>query len=103
LSSAKIVVNGAIDMSGNDRGNMRCWETLGCRALMLSDNGNYPSGMKAGTTIETYDSVDDFIEKIDLLLMDAARREKIASDGFAMIKSEYSKERQWTDFQNLVN
>src|SRR5262249_34843144 len=29
LSRAKIVLNGAIDMAGSDRGNMRCFESLG--------------------------------------------------------------------------
>ncbi len=29
LSNAKIVLNGAIDISGEDRGNMRCFEALG--------------------------------------------------------------------------
>ena len=29
LSAAKIVLNGAIDMAGEDRGNMRCFEALG--------------------------------------------------------------------------
>src|SRR5205085_836537 len=50
LSAAKIVLNGAIDMSGSDRGNMRCFEALGGGALLLTDEGNYPEGMMAGTT-----------------------------------------------------
>jgi hypothetical protein len=29
LADAKIVLNGAIDMAGTDRGNMRCFEVLG--------------------------------------------------------------------------
>ncbi len=39
LSEAKIVLNGAIDMSGDDRGNMRCFEALGSRSLLLSEPG----------------------------------------------------------------
>src|SRR5207245_816326 len=45
LSSAKIVLNGSIDMPSSDRGNMRCFEALGSGSLLLSDHGNYPQGM----------------------------------------------------------
>ena len=48
LSTAKIVLNGAIDMAGEDRGNMRCFEALGAGSLLLSDEGNYPEGMSDG-------------------------------------------------------
>jgi hypothetical protein len=45
IGSSKIVRSGAIDMAGADRGNMRCFEAMGCGALLLSDEGNYPEGM----------------------------------------------------------
>src|SRR5260370_29130546 len=48
IGKSKIVLNGAIDMAGNDRGNMRCFEAIGCCALLLSDAGKYPDGMAAG-------------------------------------------------------
>src|SRR6202012_848162 len=50
LSTAKIVFNGAIDTSGSDRGNMRCFETMGVGAMLLSDEGGYPEGMTDGET-----------------------------------------------------
>ncbi|MDT8760058.1 glycosyltransferase [Sphingomonas psychrotolerans] len=102
FSRAKIVVNGAIDMAGPDRGNIRCWEALGCRALMLSDRGIYPRGFESGNTIQTYDSVDDLTEKVAWLLTDTASRERIADAGYAMIHSQYSKAQQWHDFQQLA-
>jgi hypothetical protein len=34
IGSSKIVLNGAIDMAGTDRGNMRCFEAMGCGALL---------------------------------------------------------------------
>jgi hypothetical protein len=46
IGKSKIVLNGVIDMVGRDRGNMRCFEAMGCGALLLSDEGNYPKGMK---------------------------------------------------------
>ena len=54
LSTAKIVPNGAIDMAGADRGNMRCFEALGAGSLLLSDQGNDRDGMRDGETIVTY-------------------------------------------------
>jgi hypothetical protein len=46
LSSAKIVLNGSIDMPSADRGNMRCFEALGSGSLLLTDEGNYPEGIQ---------------------------------------------------------
>lgn len=102
FSRAKIVVNGAIDMAGVDRGNMRCWEALGCRALMLTDNGLYPEGMEAGRTMETYGSVDELLKKVDSILADEPRRQIVANSGYEMIGSLYSKNRQWNDFMNIL-
>ena len=36
IGHSKIVLNGAIDMAGEDRGNMRCFEAMGCGALLLT-------------------------------------------------------------------
>src|SRR5262245_42085231 len=57
----KSVLNGAIDMVGNERGNMRCFEAMGCGALLLSDEGKYPDGMVPERTLITYTSAADAI------------------------------------------
>lgn len=102
LASAKIVLNGAIDMAGNDRGNMRCFEAMGCGALLLSDEGNYPEGMIAGVNLVTYSSPEVMVQMIRELLESEANRLKIANAGNAMVSSDYSKTRQWERFVNLV-
>lgn len=102
LSTAKIVLNGAIDMAGEDRGNMRCFEALGSGALLLSDHGNYPEGMKNGETIVTYDSPDEAVRQVRSLLESPERRVRIARAGQEMVSSLYSKERQWQRFEALV-
>jgi hypothetical protein len=102
IASAKIVVNCAIDMAGADRGNMRCWETLGCGALMLSDVGVYPEGMADGVTMSTYGHPDELSEKAIHLLRDEPSRQRIAAAGHDMVRSRYSKERQWGDFLELL-
>ncbi|TIM37568.1 MAG: glycosyltransferase family 1 protein, partial [Mesorhizobium sp.] len=55
LGRAKIVVNASIDMAGPDRGNMRCFETMGAGALLVSDSGIYPAPMRDGETMAVYE------------------------------------------------
>jgi glycosyltransferase involved in cell wall biosynthesis len=102
LSAAKIVLNGAIDMAGGDRGNMRCFEALGSGALLLSDRGNYPEGMTDGETIVTYGSPQQAVEQIRTFLAASGQRTRIAQAGHDMISTRYSKEVQWRRFEALV-
>ena len=102
LSSAKVVLNGSIDMAGEDRGNMRCFEALGARSLLLSDQGNYPDGMKDGQTIATYGSAEQAVIQVKTLLEDSDKRLSIAQAGHQMVSTRYSKEAQWKRFEALV-
>ena len=102
LSTAKIVLNGAIDMAGADRGNMRCFEALGAGALLLSDAGNYPDGMKDGKTIATYRSPEHAVSQAKAFLADDERRSSLARAGHEMVSGRYSKEAQWRRFEGLV-
>ena len=102
LSAAKIVLNGAIDMAGGDRGNMRCFEVLGSGALLLSDEGNYPEGMRDGETIVTYRSPEHAVAQVKTFLDASARRLGLARAGHEMVSSRYSKEVQWERFEALV-
>jgi Glycosyl transferases group 1 len=102
LSAAKIVLNGAIDMAREDRGNMRCFETLGGGSLLLSDEGNYPDGMRDGQTIATYNSPEQAVRQVKSLLEDSQKRLSIARAGHEMVSTRYSKEVQWKHFEALV-
>ena len=62
IGKSKIVLNGAIDMAGQDRGNMRCFEAMGCGALLVSDAGNYPEEWRRAQTMETYESPEQAAE-----------------------------------------
>jgi hypothetical protein len=101
LGQAKIVLNGAVDMAGSDRGNMRCWEAMGCGALLLSDAGIYPEGMVASEHFLTYENASNALDQI---------REKsgkkmyaeIALSGYEMIAARFSKEVQWVAFCQLA-
>jgi hypothetical protein len=102
LSAAKIVLNGAIDMAGADRGNMRCFETLGSGALLLSDEGNYPDGMNDSETIAIYRSPEHALSQARSFLAAEGQRSALARAGHEMVASRYSKEIQWQRFEALV-
>ena len=102
LSAAKIVLNGSIDMAGADRGNMRCFEALGSGSLLLSDDGNYPEGMRDGQTIVTYNSPGHAVQQVRTLLEAPDKRLSIARAGHDMVSKRYSKEVQWQRFEALV-
>jgi Glycosyl transferases group 1 len=102
IGQSRIVLNGAIDTSGADRGNMRCFEAMGCGALLVSDTGNYPAGMKAGETMLTYDSADDAPTVIEDALDHWVGSAELARLGREQIFRLYSKSRQWQQFVELV-
>ena len=102
LASSKIVLNGAIDMAGEDRGNMRCFEALGSGALMISDIGHYPQGFQSDYNMLTYETPEDAVRLISTTLNGWVRAKEIASHGHAMIRDRYSKDAQWDAFQRLV-
>jgi len=102
LMSAKIVLNGAIDMVGADRGNMRCFEALGAGALLLSDDGNYPEGMRDGETMVTYRSPEHAADQVKTFLAAEGQRLALARAGHEMVSTRYSKEIQWKRFEALV-
>jgi hypothetical protein len=103
ISRAKIVINGAVDMAGSDRGNMRCWEAMGCGAMLLSDAGAYPEGMVDGQTMVTYKSSDPIIETIGDHLTASSNRSAIAHNGAHTIRNLYTKAAQWSAFESIVS
>jgi spore maturation protein CgeB len=103
LSQAKIVLNGAVDMAGEDRGNMRCFETMGCGALLVTDAGNYPAGMAHGITMRIYEDLPGVVRAIESQVADESVRSAIAARGHELVRERYSKARQWQAFQDLVS
>jgi spore maturation protein CgeB len=102
LSSAKIVLNGSIDMPSADRGNMRCFEASGSGALLLTDEGNYPEGFSDGRTMVTYTSPEHAVGQIRMLLENPEQLSRIAGAGHGMMSTRYSKQVQWQCFEALV-
>ena len=102
IGQSKIVLNGAIDMAGPDRGNMRCFEAMGCGALLVSDDGNYPEGMRNEVTMLTYVSDESCVRQIERCLNRWDSVQRIAEDGRRLIGGTYGKDRQWSAFQAIV-
>jgi hypothetical protein len=102
IGKSKIVLNGAIDMAGEDRGNMRCFEAMGCGALLVSDSGNYPDGMIENETMIIYRTAEDCAAQIERVLADWPNMHKVAGAGRSRMRQLYSKELQWISFENIV-
>jgi len=102
LGAAKIVLNGAIDMAGPERGNMRCFEALGAGCLLVSDSGVYPKGFEAGRNFLDYDDPGEAVDTLRRALESWESSSRLAEAGQAMIARDYSKGRQWKAFQNLI-
>jgi hypothetical protein len=103
LGSAKIVLNGAIDMAGEDRGNMRCFEAMACGAMLLSDDGNYPEGMTRGQTMEVYQTGEQAVDQILKSLENWPRSAEMAARGQQVITQIYDKVSQWKRFTELAS
>jgi hypothetical protein len=102
FAGAKIVLNGAIDMAGRERGNMRCFEAIGCGALLVTDEGRYPEGFVDQQTMCTYSSPRNAAAVMREILRYPVRARSIASRGTEVVRSLYSKEAQWRSFESLV-
>jgi hypothetical protein len=102
ISKAKIVLNGAVDMAGEDRGNMRCFEAMGCGALMVSDTGHYPEGMLDRQTMRTYQSAGQVVGVLREALAQPFELKRVATLGHQLMSTAYSKSQQWLAFQKLV-
>ncbi len=102
LSKSKIVINVAIDMAGNERGNMRCWEAMGLRCLMFSDSGSYPHGMSPGESFVTYDSENEVPQILAQILSQWDRFRQIAERGYSVVRESYSKQVQMKAFESMI-
>ncbi len=65
---------------------------------MVSDSGRYPEGMQPGATIN-YDNSAEAVSIIKSSLDDYEQTHLIAAQGYNMIRSVYSKARQWSEFR----
>ena len=58
--------------------------------------------MVDGRTVRTYRSPEEAVAVIEQMLARPDERHRIADAGYDMVRTRYSKARQWADFQKLV-
>jgi hypothetical protein len=102
IGQSKIVLNGAIDMAGEERGNMRCFEAMGCGALLVSDAGHYPEGLEPDATIKVFGSPEQAADLIEERLEDNAGSSAMAAFGRERVAGIYTKSLQWKHFVDLA-
>jgi hypothetical protein len=102
ISKAKIVLNGAVDMAGEERGNMRCFEAMGCGALLVTDAGRYPDGMADMQTQIEYASPAAAVAAVERALREPTLLQHISVQARDMVLQRYDKATQWQSFQQLV-
>ena len=73
IAKSKVVINAAVDISEQYRGNMRCFEAMGCGAYMLSDAGIYPEGLVPGIHFDTFKDTQDAVSRLRAILNDSGR------------------------------
>jgi hypothetical protein len=69
----------------------------------LSDAGLYPMGMRDGETLLAYSSPSQARELVQRVLSDWGCYAEVARRAHRMVRSLYSKENQWHEFNRLVN
>jgi spore maturation protein CgeB len=102
LSRAKIVLNGAIDIAGKDRGNIRCFEAMGAGCALLSDEGQYPEALLPNENLKTYSSSTSASAEINALLEDPESTRALGRRAHRDVAAAYSKEKQFEAFCKLV-
>jgi spore maturation protein CgeB len=94
LSKSKIVLNhhGSILPWAH---NLRLFETTGVGSFLLADNlPGIDELFEVGKEVETYDSIDECIDKINYYLLNEEEREKIAKAGQIRTLKDHTYEKR---------
>lgn len=84
-------------------GNYRMFDLPANGIMQISDGGEYlKEFFKVGEEIESYDSEDELIEKIDYYLKNDVAREKIARAGYRRVMRDYKIDNKLRDAAELI-
>lgn len=104
LARSKIAVNRHIAVSENYANNMRLYEATGMGALLLTETKDNLSDLfEPGREIETYRDRDEAVEKINTLLRDNERLERIAAAGNARTLREHTFKLRMREILDILN
>ncbi|PXX97661.1 glycosyltransferase family protein [Halomonas sp. LBP4] len=103
LCSTKVVINMAIDIAGQDRGNMRCFEAVSAGVTMISDDGVFPEGFESGVTHLVYKDIEGALVHLEACMASPEKYQVLGQTGARMLRERYSKAKQWTEFVALCD
>ena len=103
IARSKIVINAYTNYNGMYKDNMRNYESIGCGAFLISEDGIYPEHIIPNTDFYTYRSKTELFEKIEKVLSLPDQGFEMANKTREKLTKVYSKEVQWNNFMDAVN
>ena len=102
---SQITLNVHIDVAEGVASNMRLFETTGCGALLITEASPFLSHYYVpGREVETYQSIDELLEKIRFYLSHESERQAISKAGQARTLAQHSAQARASElldcFQN---
>jgi hypothetical protein len=101
---SKIVINVSRDDYPEDA-NMRCFEAMGCGALLLTQKNTELEelGLYAGKHFITYQNDDDLIKKVEYYLQNDDERNSIAINGRKEVLINHTYKKRVEELVNFIN
>jgi len=103
IAKSKIVINAFTNYNGLFKDNMRNYESIGCGAFLISEDGIYPQHFIPNIDFYTYRSTSELFNKIEQVLSLPDQGLEMANKTKEKLKQIYTKENQWINFVNAIN
>lgn len=103
IARSRIVINGFGNFNGLYKENMRNYESIGCGAFLISEDGIYPDHYIPNKDFLTYRNTSELFEKIENFLTLPDKGLQWTENTRDKLKNIYSKENQWKKFLEAVN
>jgi hypothetical protein len=103
IARSKIVVNAFGNFNVHHKENMRNYESIGCGAVMIGEDGIYPDHFEPNKDFYTYRTTNELFAKIDQVLSLPDQGTEMVKNARNKLRLVYSKEEQWNGFVEAVN
>jgi hypothetical protein len=103
ISRSKIVVNAFGNFNVHYKENMRNYESTGCGAVLISEDGIYPEHFLPNKDFYAYSTTSELFGKIEHVLSLPDQGTEMAMKTRDKLKKIYSKEEQWKGFVRAIN
>ena len=103
IARSRIVINGFGNFNGLYKENMRNYESIGCGAFLISEDGIYPEHFVQNKDFLTYRNTSELFDKIEQILTLQDKGLEWTERSWNKLKKVYSKEKQWNSFVEAVN